>query len=194
MNEGMETLQQIATTTLFLQSEKNNLRIVNQRKNEDQLGIVNTSDEENEEASVELNSYLHQLAPKESAHLSLLDTAIKLLDTSFVLEPVRGEHPRPNKLSRSRAPLNQQKLQNLRDSTHTKMLLPSLDASPLSSFGNEVGEEAYTSKTFSLVASRDETQNECMKPSTTQSAQTSFASYMSSFVPELVLSPAKLDQ
>lgn len=194
MNEGMETLRQIATTSLFLQSEKNNLLIVDQRENEDQLGIVNTSDEENEEALVELNSNLQQLAPKESAHLSILDTAIKLLDTSFVLEPVRGEHPRPNKLSRSRAPLNQQKLQNLRDSTHTKMLLPSLDTSPLSSFDNKVGKEAYTGTISPLVASRDETQNECMKASTTQSAQTSFASNMNSFVPELVLSPAKLGQ
>lgn len=131
-----------------------------------------------------------------------MDAAIKTPDTSFVLEPVREEQTRPNKLSRSRAPLNQQKL---KDPSVTKIVLTTMDETSLSSTGHNENNVAYASTSLILVASHNETQNvdgnslalsrmDTIKPtqaSTTQSAVTSFAS---SFEPELVLSPAKLGQ
>lgn len=97
-------------------------------KNEDILEIVSISDDEENAALVKLNGggekcELPSSKQKETTTAySIIDAAIKTTDTSFVLEPVREEQPRPNKLSRSRAPLNQSK------SKDSKNLLMSLDA------------------------------------------------------------------
>lgn len=104
-------------------------------KNEDKLEIVSISDDEENGALVKLNSSetcklpsskQQQQQKAETTPYSIIDAAIKTTDTSFVLEPVREEQSRPNKLSRSRAPLNQSKPKD------SKVLLMSLDASPSS--------------------------------------------------------------
>lgn len=140
-----------------------------------------------------------------------MDSAVRTSDTSNVLEPVREEQPRPNKLSRSRAPLNQPK------SLDSKIPLMSLDPSPLNSNGIEMSSKpengAYASTTLSLVPSHSQSkkdgnsmpmsrmdsinktsQDGSTKITMVQSAVTSFASNVSSIEPELVLSPAKLGQ
>ncbi|XP_055305707.1 uncharacterized protein LOC129570210 isoform X2 [Sitodiplosis mosellana] len=198
MNEGMETLREIATTSLFLQSEKNNFTsAIDPRKNEEKLEVISISDEEENGALVKLNHNFHGTA-------SILDAAIKTPDTSFVLEPVREEQTRPNKLSRSRAPLNQQKCKN---TSSTKIVLSTMDETSLTSTGHNENDVGYASTTLSLVPSQPLVPSllvdgnslalnrmDTIKPtqaSTTQSVVTSFAS---SFEPELVLSPAKLGQ
>lgn len=178
-------------------------------RNEEMLEVISISDEEENGALVKLNNDSHRTTSKmkESTPCSILDAAIKTPDTSFVLEPVREEHSRPNKLSRSRAPLNQQKF---KDASGTKILLTTMDETTLTSTGYNGSDVAYASKTLSLVPSQHEIQNvDCnslalsrmdaikptqdghMKASTTQSVVTSFAN---NFEPELVLSPAKLGQ
>lgn len=177
--------------------------------NEERLEVISISDEEENGALVKLNNDFHRTTSKmkESTPCSILDAAIKTPDTSFVLEPVREEHSRPNKLSRSRAPLNQQKF---KDTSGTKILLTTMDETTLTSTGYNESNVACASTKLSLVPSQHEIQNVDgnslalsrmdaikptldghMKPSTTQSVVTSFAS---NFEPELVLSPAKLGQ
>lgn len=144
MNQGMETLRQLATTSLFLQSEKTNISnhkpvvridteniaIAPTPSNEDKLEIVSISDDEEIAALLKLNTSneTSKLSSKQNdaTPYSIMDAAVKTTDTSFVLQPVREEQPqpRPNKLSRSRAPLNQSK------SKESKSLLMSLDTSP----------------------------------------------------------------
>lgn len=112
-------------------------------KNDDKLEIVSISDDEENVALVKLNGgetcessssskqQRQQHSEKETTTpYSIIDAAIKTTDTSFVLEPVREEQPRPSKLSRSRAPLNQSKPKD------SKVLLMSLDASPSPSSTN----------------------------------------------------------
>lgn len=103
-------------------------------KTDDKLEIVSISDDEENGALLKLNGSETYKLPsskqKETTPYSIMDAAIKTSDTSFVLEPVREEQPRPNKLSRSRAPLNQSK------SKESKVLLMSLDASPPSMINN----------------------------------------------------------
>lgn len=101
-------------------------------RNEDKLEIVSISDDEEIAALLKLNnsnemSKLSSTKQNDTTPYSIMDAAVKTSDTSFVLQPVREEQPqqpRPNKLSRSRAPLNQSK------SKESKSLLMSLDASP----------------------------------------------------------------
>lgn len=187
--------------------------IATEAKNDDKLEIVSIiSDEEENGAMVKVNNEAHKIPSKkkENSSFSIMDAAIKSSDTSFVLEPVREEQPRPNKLSRSRAPLNQPK------SKDSKMLHMSLDASPPpNSTGNEMSPKeigAYASRTLSLVPSHSQSKNDGVslalnrmdtpktiqdgstKITMVQSAVTSFAGNVSSFEPELVLSPAKLGQ
>lgn len=94
---------------------------------------MSISDDEENGALVKLNSSetcklpsskQQQQQKAETTPYSIIDAAIKTTDTSFVLEPVREEQSRPNKLSRSRAPLNQSKPKD------SKNLLMSLDTSP----------------------------------------------------------------
>lgn len=110
-------------------------------KNEDILEIVSITDDEENAALVKLNggggetcelpsSKQQQQQKETTTAYSIIDAAIKTTDTSFVLEPVREEQPRPNKLSRSRAPLNQSK------SKDSKNLLMSLDATSAPSSAN----------------------------------------------------------
>lgn len=179
------------------------------RKNDEKLEVISISDVEENEALVKLNNDFQKTSSKikESTPCSIMDAAIKTSDTSFVLEPVREEQSRPNKLSRSRAPLNQQKY---KDTSGTKILLTTMDETSLTSNGNSEHDVAFASTQLSLAPTYNETQNvdgnslalsrmDSMKPSqdrhtkasTTQSVMTSFGS---SFEPELVLSPAKLGQ
>ncbi|XP_031632361.1 uncharacterized protein LOC116346449 isoform X2 [Contarinia nasturtii] len=212
MNEGMETLRQIATTSLFLQSEKNNFSSANiapsLEKKVDDLEVVSVSDEEDIGTLVNIKNGFEKNTSKIREHTacSILDTAIKTPDTSFILEPVREEQLKPNKLSRFRAPLNQQKC--IKDSVCSKNML---DVPPMNLIECEERELNYTSTNFSFISSRDEIQDEGghllplnrmdavkstvdSKPSTVQSAITSFSNNVGNFEPELVLSPAKLGQ
>lgn len=175
---------------------------INSQRNEDKLEVISISDEEENGTLVKLTNDFHKTTSKmeENTPCSLMDAAIKTPDTSFVLEPVREEPSRPNKLSRSRAPLNQPKFKE-----NSKTFLPTMDETSLTSNENTENDMAYASTTFSLVPSHNETHHvdgnslalsrmDAIKPtqaSTTQSVVTSFAS---SFEPELVLSPAKLGQ
>lgn len=120
--------------------------------NEDKLEIVSISDDEENGSLVKLNSSetsetcklpsskQQQQQKVETTPYSIMDAAIKTTDTSFVLEPVREEQPRPNKLSRSRAPLNQSKAKD------SKILLMSLDASPMN---NEYSSNSNTNNIHS---------------------------------------------
>lgn len=129
---------------------------------------------------------------------SILDAAIKTSDTSFILEPVREGQFRPNKLSRSRAPLNQQK--SIKDSTYNKS---TLDVPPLNLIECEECDNDAVNTNLSLIPTHDEiplnrmdtkksTPDGNIKVLAVQSAITSFSSNVSNFEPELVLSPAKL--
>lgn len=223
MNEGMETLRQLASTSLFLQSEKNMSSTTaavkfdmgmgqnGSAKKEDQLEIVSISDDEECAALVRLNSESYKIPAKkkESTPYSIMDAAVKTSDTSFVLEPVREEQPRPNKLSRSRAPINQPKSKD----TNIPLTHMPLDASPNGiEMSSKPENGAYASTTLSLVPSHSQSKNDgnslpmsrldptktiqdgSTKITMVQSAVTSFASNVSSIEPELVLSPAKLGQ
>lgn len=121
-------------------------------KNEDKLEIVSISDDEEIGALMKLNvsSETCKLPFKqnETTPYSIMDAAIKTSDTSFVLEPVREEQSRPNKLSRSRAPLNQSK------SKESKTLLMSLDASPSSMNNNNNNNNNYNTNTNSEMLSQ----------------------------------------
>lgn len=118
---------------------------------------MSISDDEECAALVKLNGEANKIPSKKketintttttpttaAAPYSIMDTAVKTCDTSFVLEPVREEQPRPNKLSRSRAPLNQAKTKD------AKNLLMSLDAvtpppPPPSLNGNEMSLKSET--------------------------------------------------
>lgn len=178
------------------------------------MEILSISDDEDCGALVKLNGEPNKIGgkkkEKDSTTYSIMDTAVKTTDTSFVLEPVREEHPRPNKLSRSRAPLNQPK------SKDNKIPLMSLDSSSLNPNGIELSTKpengAYASTMLSLVPihsqknegdsipmSRIDSGHKSLQDSNTkitmvQSAVTSFASNVNTIEPELVLSPAKLGQ
>lgn len=180
------------------------------RRNDDNLEVVSISEEEENGSLVKLNNASNKL---EGTQYSIIDAAIKSPDTSFVLQPVR-EVQRPNKLLRSRAPLNQQKC---KDSNNTKIVLTLPEASPLNS--NETDANLLEHETtLSIVPLHRKAQNEYdnLPPlnriagikssqeddtsvsaaisSVTQSAVTSFIHPVTSFEPELVLSPAKLGQ
>lgn len=162
------------------------------KKHEEKLEVISISDEEESGELVKLNHNYQGTT-------SILDAAIKTPDTSFVLEPVREEQTRPNKLSRSRAPLNQQRL---KDPSVTKIVL---DGTSLSSTGQNENNVAYATTSLILVASHNETQNfdgnslalnrmDTIKPTQASMKQSAVTSFASSFEPELVLSPAKLGQ
>lgn len=177
MNEGMEALRQIATTSLFLQNEKandtnNQKRVVptirepkmdsgtifvvfqiNQnlifaffcifldepfemKKIEDEIEICNISDGEDDNALVKLSKYdIKPNEPSTSLRInginptmmpSTSSTATTSKSTSIPLH--QQQQQKSNKLSRSRAPINQQKP---KDSDLMETSLMILDASPL---------------------------------------------------------------
>lgn len=187
------------------------------QRNDDNLEVVNISDEEDNGNGVlvKLNNQSNQLALKaeERTQYSIMDAAIKSPDTSFVLQPVR-EVQRPNKLLRSRAPLNQQKC---KDSSNMKIVLTLPDTSPLNSNEidtnilehemvplhlkpqNEYDNLPQLNRMDGTKSSQGDKSVSNAISSVTQSAVTSFVHPVSSFEPELVLnelvlSPAKLGQ
>lgn len=169
----------------------------NTEKNENNLEVVDISEGE-DDVLVRLNSDSHINSTKimENAQFSIMDAAIKSPDTSLLLQPVREEQ-RPNKLIRSRAPLNQQK-----HTTDAKYFLPvqlktaDID-SEFQSLGNarknhneEIGNTLLLNRMDSTIS----TQDGRTKLPLVQSNVTSFASPLTYFEPELVLSPAMLGQ
>lgn len=138
----------------------------------------------------------------EKTPFSIIDAAIKSADTSFVLEPVREEQPRQNKLSRFRTPLNQKKNYDLGENASNEAGLK-LSKCELSHAGattslvpvhsQNKNENAYA-LALKTIESTQKNQDGTTKITMVQSAVTSFANNVGSFEPELVLSPAKLGQ
>lgn len=176
---------------------------------EDKLEILSISEEEENGVLVKLNNDSQKFVSKirKDMQYSIMDAAIKSSDTSCVLQPVREEQQRPNKLLRTREPLNQQKQKD----SDTKYGSPPLDAE--NNFKYSENDVPCTSETWSMIPSHNKNQNEDnislvlnrmdssksaldgkTKPLLTQSAVTSFVNLSTNFEPELVLSPAKLGQ
>lgn len=177
--------------------------------------MLSVSDEDNNELFIGENNEMHGqfLEMDNKTSYSLMDAAIKSPDTSFVLEPVREEPPRQNKLSRFRTPLNNQKNKDLNSSN---VLLAPFNTTSSNSTGNEANSRtsefglAHTVMTMSLEPTKNNDNVNCLalkrmdgsqitqdgitKITLVQSAVTSFANSVSNFEPELVLSPAKLGQ
>lgn len=136
--------------------------------------MVSVGEEEENGKLVKLNT--NQIAL--NTQYSIMDAAIKSPDTSFVLQPVR--EVRPNKLLRSRAPLNQQKC---RESSSMKILVTLPDTSSLNSLENETTVDC--DNLFPLTR---------MDGAKSVQDNNKSSVEVTSFVPELVLSPAKLGQ
>lgn len=145
-------------------------------KNEDKLEILSISDDEEIAALVKLSSSetcklpsSKQQQQAETIPYSIMDAAIKTTDTSFVLEPVREEQPRPNKLSRSRAPLNQSKPKD------SKNLLMSLDAPPSTPMNSNYNSHSNTNNNSSELISQRAYENEACASTMLSSIPTSFS-------------------
>lgn len=176
---------------------------------EDQLEVLSIKDDEDNEVFLEHSSEMHNKTSEsnEKTPYSIMDAATP--DTSFVLEPVREEQHRQNKLSRFRTPLNQQKN---KDSNHSDTNPSSINSCvnekklKTPEFGlTHAGETTSTVPAYSqhkngnsLALKRMDasqtTQDGTTKITMVQSTVTSFANNIGIFEPELVLSPAKLGQ
>lgn len=178
-----------------------NTKNIDLEDNEDQLEVLSLIDDEDNRIFPERNIAMCEniLENVEKTSFSIIDAAIKSADTSFVLEPVREEQPRQNKLSRFRTPLNQKKNDDLgkNASNEAGLKLSECELSHASATTSLVpvhkNENAYA-LALKTMESTQKTQDGTTKITMVQSAVTSFANNMGSFEPELVLSPAKLGQ
>lgn len=181
-----------------------NTKNIDLEDNEDQLEVLSLINDEDNGIFPERNIAMCEKVPEniEKTPFSIIDAAIKSADTSFVLEPVREEQPRQNKLSRFRTPLNQNKNDDLgrKASNEAGLKLSECELSHTGATTSLVPvhsqnkiENAYA-LALKTIESTQKTQDGTTKITMVQSAVTSFANNVSSFEPELVLSPAKLGQ
>lgn len=178
---------------------------------EDQFEVLGIKDDEDNEVFLEHSSETHNKTSesKEKTPYSIMDAATP--DTSFVLEPVREEQHRQNKLSRFRTPLNQQKNKDPNNSnTNPSSINSSVNEKKLKTpeFGlthagdttsivpaySQHKNENGNSLALKRMDASQMTQDGTTKITMVQSTVTSFANNVGIFEPELVLSPAKLGQ
>lgn len=99
------------------------------RKIEDNIEICNISDGEDDDALVKLNNDIKANEPSTSLRINGINTATMPSNSSTSTSvPVHQQQQKSNKLSRSRAPINQQKP---KDSDLMETSLMILDASPV---------------------------------------------------------------
>lgn len=191
MIEGMEALRQMASTSLFLQNEKNNcnnmvstiqedgnsdrpLEMKRIEDDDDDIDVFNLSDSEDNDVLVKLGTEI----PSTSQLKSIQKTSENSNNisggsggggggVSFLMKPIQLERPiqsqsssssasssqqqaRISKLSRTRAPVNQQKSKEPECTTETSLM--TLDASQVTK-SNEIPSSTYASTTISLAPS-----------------------------------------